>query len=290
MSVKPVLLIYKKSAYSIYQQQNKAGMSYPAKSVLSDKIRRMVEAHNEHYKTLVYVESVLKKYKIPYVRRLRKRPINYNQFQYVLTVGGDGTFLETARFLKKQWILGINSSPNFSIGKLCHGSLKNFEAIIARLSADRVDFETLQRIRIQYDSKLKYADSLNEVLVANFTPAIMCRYFLSLKGQSEEQYGSGLWIATPSGSTGAIRSAGGKIMDRREKKYQYLPRELNRVKKPHYQLTGGVLQSHQKISIVSFMQNGRLYIDGNHLRIPFKYGTKIQIGLSPYPLKSIILK
>jgi len=50
------------------------------------------------------------------------------------------------------------------------------------------------------------------------------RYYLKIGNLREEQRDSGLWISTAAGSSGAIRSAGGKLFKNEEKKMQ---RKLN---------------------------------------------------------------
>ena len=44
-----------------------------------------------------------------------------NDYDYVITLGGDGTFLTTAHYIRDQniKILGINSDPCSSLGYLC---------------------------------------------------------------------------------------------------------------------------------------------------------------------------
>lgn len=51
----------------------------------------------------------------------RKNPIELEDDTLVITIGGDGTFLHSAHKIKndKSFILGVNSKPNESIGKLC---------------------------------------------------------------------------------------------------------------------------------------------------------------------------
>jgi NAD+ kinase len=287
MPIKNVLLIYKKSAYAIYHHQVKHSSAFHKDRIVSDKINHIIAAHEEHYETLAYVEHVLKKLGITYTKRLRKRPIDYTKYQFIITVGGDGTFLETSRFVRKQLMVGVNSSPRYSVGKLCRARKSNFEKMMLRVMKGRHTVETLHRMRIRYNQNQDFVDCLNELLVTDLNPAVMSRYFLIVNDVGEEQYGSGLWISTASGSSGALKSAGGKVMRPTEKRMQYLPRELYEGLDKRYQLTGGLLNPSDKVRIISFMKDGMLYVDGNHCSIPFPYGTSIHVTLSPLPIRTI---
>ena len=115
----------------------------------------------------------------------------------------------------------------------------------------------------------------------------MSRYRLEIGGRQEEQRNSGLWISTALGSSGAIQSAGGKVINPGLKKMQYWPRELYVMLGRKYQLTGGLLSGNQKISVVSLMREGMLCVDGAHYHFPFPFGSKLKISLSPHPLRMI---
>jgi NAD kinase len=53
------------------------------------------------------------------------QPVHVEDNTLVVTVGGDGTFLHSAHKIKnnKSYILGVNSKPTKSIGKLCSFNL-----------------------------------------------------------------------------------------------------------------------------------------------------------------------
>lgn len=288
MKIQKVLLIYKKSAFAIYHRTINSTSPMNRNEIVSAKIQRMIDAHAEHYETLSCVEKTLKEFHLAYTKRLRKKIPDFSPYDLIVTVGGDGTFLEAARELKNHFILGINSAPGYSVGKLCNTTRKNFKLILSRIISG--DFETkfLQRLNVQSVNPKFSSECLNEILICDENPSVMSRYHLSINNYGEEQHGSGIWIATPSGSTGAIKSAGGKmIKDPGEKSFQYLPRELYKGINKNYQLSGGILHESDKVTIVSFMRNGKIYVDGNHCCLPFPYGAQIEVMLSRNPIKTI---
>ncbi len=275
-----VLVLYKKSAYSIYSEKGSARA----------EINRYKKSHDEHLASLTMVEGVLRKYGITYSKHVRGHKITYQRYGLVITVGGDGTFLEAARNASNQILLGVNSAPGTSVGKLCVATTKNFEKIIRRLREEKgFRIDSWHRLRLEIAEYAKPIDCLNDVLICHQNPAAVSRYYLKIGKVEEEQRGSGLWIAAPAGSSGAIQSAGGKILDVTSRKLQYMPRELFRGVNPPYRLKGGVLTRQENIVVISLMREGRVFVDGTHVQLKFPFDTTIKVSLSPRPVKAIQL-
>jgi len=116
------------------------------------------------------------------------------------------------------------------------------------------------------------------------------RYYLKIGNLREEQRDSGLWISTAAGSSGAIRSAGGKLFKNEEKKMQYMPRELYYGFNKTYRHKGGVLHAGQRVAITSLMRSGMIYIDGTHYELKFPFNHTLNVAFSPNPLRTIKLK
>lgn len=275
-----VLLLYKKSAYSIYSHKG-----HPRA-----EIDRYKKAHDEHSRTLATVERVFHKYKINYAKYARGRKIPYDRYGMVITIGGDGTFLEAARHTNTQVLLGVNSALGTSVGKLCAATGKNFEKIIRRIIARKnVRLDSWQRLRLAITGISRPIDCLNDILICHENPAAVSRYCLKIATFKEEQRSSGLWVAAPAGSSGAIQSAGGRPLEITVKKFQYMPRELYRGVNPPYRLKGGVLNAGQTITITSLMHDGSVFVDGTHVQLAFPFHARLRISLSPRPAKVIAL-
>lgn len=273
-----VLLLYKKSAYSMYFCRRNRHKG----------IYRFKKAHDEHLKTLATVERVLRQYGINYTKSARGPEIFYQRYGLVVTVGGDGTFLEAARNAKNQFLLGVNSAPGSSVGKLCAATQKNFEKIIRRMITGK-DFrvDSWQRLRLEISGLSRSIDCLNDILVCHQNPAAVSRYCLKIGRIKEEQRSSGVWIATPAGSSGAIQSAGGKVLKATERKMQYMPRELYVGGNPPYRLKGGILTQRQVITVTSLMRDGMVFVDGTHVPLKFPFNSTLTVSLSPAPIKVI---
>ncbi len=289
MRPKNILLFYKASAYEIYLSHRLNILGNKINPVVLKHIRRSRQAHQRHYASLHKIEEILKKYKISYVKRCRGKTLDFRPYDVVMTVGGDGTFLEAARGVCNQLIVGINSNPEYSVGKLCVATAHNFEDILQSILKGNFKTMTLPRLRLKLDKQKTVVDVANDILVCHKNPAMMCRYCLKVGRRAEVQRSSGVWVATTAGSSGAIQSAGGKLLRMDEKKFQYMPRELYDGNKGQHHLRGGILNLKGSISLTSLMTGGVIFIDGAHFSFPFEYGSTLKIFCSPIPIKTIKL-
>ncbi len=291
ISPQRVLLFYKKSAYKIYFLERKSAWfgkqtSFPAREMTYFKA-----AHATHYRTLAFVEDVLRRAGVRYHKLCRGRKINGSLYDLVITVGGDGTFLEAARAMKGQWILGVNSDPKHSVGRFCGADRGTFAQKFDKVLSGDFKIKLLPRISLtlHYQRRRNKINVLNDILICHRNPAAISRYYLTVNGKREEQRGSGLWIATAAGSSGAVRSAGGRIIAQQSPAIQYQPRELYDDFHRDYHYTGGVLSLKRVIVVESLMRNGAIYIDGAHLNYAFVFGDQAILRRSSSPIQSIFI-
>ncbi len=286
---KNILLLYKNSTYASYFLSDKRRMAQLEGMLNNQEIKRFKKTHENHFWTLAYVEAVLKHKKIKFTKICRGTSTNYSKYDLVITVGGDGTFLEAARYLKTQIIWGINSDPSWSVGRFCSGNPRNFEKMLDQVLAGRTKIRKFSRLSLSFDDGTQPMNVLNDVLICHQNPGALSRFNLTVGHQKEEQKSSGVWVSTAAGSTGGIHSAGGTVLPQESKNFQYFPRELYLGKGIKYKLTGKVLKSNQKITVFSLMREGVVFVDGSHVCLPFSFGTSIHIKRSPYPLKAVFV-
>lgn len=286
--MKKVLVLYKKTVYSIYKEKNIIGAAEPASRLLKAQLVRLKKADEEHSNTLNYIKDVLKEQDIPAKFYFREGQIPFNEFDKIITVGGDGTFLRAAASARKQIIIGVNSSLTYSVGRLCVANINNFDGIIRKMKEGDYVQKDLHRLSLSIDGG-EGVNVLNDVLIAHSNPAVLSRYVLNINKTEEEQRSSGIWFSTAIGSSGAIRSAGGKLLDPYAADLQYLPRELYEGLNGEYRLKGGLLDRTQTVKITSLMPQGNIYIDGTIRTFPFAYGQELKISLSKHPVRTIHL-
>lgn len=285
-----ILLLYKRSAYRIYFESRDSSIIQSKNKISKKEIVRLKNAHDAHYKTLKFVSKILLTGGLNFDECYRGKNIDFSPYDLIITVGGDGTFLEAARKSSRQILLGVNSSPIHSVGRLCAAHIDNFEFYLNKIISGKYNLKYLHRLQLKFQGKEESYFALNDVLICHKSPAALCRSIISVNGMKEEQRNSGVWISTAVGSTGAINSAGGKVLSPYDNKFQYLPREIYRGNGSNPKLKGGVLHHEDKIQITSLMRQGMIYLDGAHQNLPFFYGSKINIRLSTKPIKIVSVK
>ena len=198
MNIKHFLIYYKKNPPKLKNANVYALTRQGEKCINREKERRLT-AREERQQTKLRIIKVLKKHALSYEMASRGSRIDFSRFDCVITVGGDGTFLEAARKVKRQLLIGVNCSPSTSVGKLCVATAENFEKILKNILADNIRFHCLNKLRLKVKRSRQSLECLNDVLICHENPAAMSRYILSIDSMQEEQRGSGIWIATSAG-------------------------------------------------------------------------------------------
>ena len=212
----------------------------------------------------------------------------------VIAVGGDGTFLTVARHSRAP-ILGVNSSPSTSIGHYAFTHAAGFRAALEAVLAGHHTPRALARIRATIAGVPLPFDALNDVLFAHRTPVSSTRYALraALDGADatgedldpsafELQLSSGIWIATATGSSGAIHSAGGAVMAPDDLRLQWRVREPYLAATPRPRRLAGF--TNQALTILSRSDKNMIFIDGHAEGHPVPFGAHAELLRSPDPL------
>ncbi|MBL8013998.1 MAG: NAD(+)/NADH kinase [Candidatus Omnitrophica bacterium] len=279
---KKALIFYKKSAFSIYFQDPESSFR-KGKKIDSSEFLKFKSMHETHQQSLLCVERILKSFHFKTKRMARGRSFHASDYDLVVTVGGDGTFLEASHNIQSQLILGVNSDPSRSVGRFCSADIKNFAQIVEGFLYGKSKVFEYPRLEVV----LPHVRTcfLNDILVCHSNPAAMSRYVITIDHQSEEQKSSGIWISTAAGSSGANQSAGGRRFPPTRRLIQYRPRELYANKATPYRLKGGVLSIEQDLMVTSMMREGVMFVDGSHMSFSFEYGVQLKIKPFKYPLR-----
>lgn len=289
MKIRKVLILHKKSTFQIQAIEHRESRFLKLLEEGSEVVTRVKVAHQEHLETLEHVEKELTARKIEY-RSIPRSDINQRaeDVDLMIAVGGDGTFLDASHFVESIPILGINSSRSSSFGHFCLASEKNVSLILDQIESDQLQPHNLLRLELILNGSPLPELVLNEVLVAHSSPAATCRYFIELRGIKEEQRSSGIWIGTPAGSTGSLRSAGGAVLPITDDQYEFVVREACMRPGEKWELLKGILPADQEIKIVSQMRTGILHIDGQHIDYQFGLGDEMIVRTSATPLRAYI--
>lgn len=227
----------------------------------------------------------------------------------VITVGGDGTLLQASHYLDSSIpVLGVNSDPtqtdeveqnlhrfdaSRSTGHLCAATANNFERILDDILHGSTKPVELTRISTFIDGVRMEAPALNDVLIAHPNPAAIsrCSFSISREGADElltpviHSRSSGLRVSTATGSTAAMKSAGGTVMPILSTKLQYMVREPNSPHPKHSSFLQGFLENDHVLQVNWRCRKGFVYIDGSHLCYPINFGCKIDVSNHAPPLR-----
>ena len=239
-------------------------------------------AHDEHYDALGLVRSNLNKRKIKFAEISRgDRWPDLQNVQFIVSVGGDGTLLSTSHHITDNTpLIGVRSSHS-SVGYLCAGGADKFDAIMTKYTSG--ELETIQCARLmasiyyaEEDQERSTVPVLNDFLFANHNPSATTRYVIGWGEMQEEHKSSGVWISTATGSTAGIRAAGGIVMDREDKQFQYRVRELYRGGGNIEKLTSGFFDPDKYQFILENRNEAAvLALDGQRGVIPLRFGDKV---------------
>ncbi len=286
-TIRRLLIVYKKSSYEAHAIDKKDKNFLRLLQERSVVLRRSKSTHDLHVESFETIKNHLRHLKIPFDVRLRYKLRAIRGYDLVITIGGDGTFLETSHHLREGLILGVNSVPNDSVGFFCKATAENFLEKIYHYIKGQARIQTFQRLKIMIDSKKQEALALNDILFASQNPAGTTRYVLKIGKNSEEQKSSGLWISTAAGSTAATRSAGGTPLPLGSKRIQYVVREPYKPEGKKYRLLKKVLGPPKNIEILSMMDDAAIFVDGPHIIYPVRRGSTVIIQNAQHPIQVI---
>jgi len=246
-----------------------------------------------HEQTLQARQMTLKTIKAMGFRyRLMTKPENMDEsiFDLAIVVGGDGTMLDYARHMRALPLLGVNSSPNTSVGRFHYTNAQALEQVLDEIQQGLVTPTQVVRLNVSINGEKKPFPALNEVLFAHKNPAATSKYTIRIGEKQEVQRSSGVWVATAAGSSGAIMSAGGHLQDMEAPGLQYRVREkfLSPLDASEHSLLGGDLPKGH-IEFIDHMFNGAVFLDGMRGMYETGYWSRIAIS-SDGPKLSMFLR
>ncbi len=265
-----VLLVSKTSNFELHGHRVEAHVH--AGHVPREQLRRLQQAHEEHYASLNAVKSAFQGASIPFTVMHRDDPWpDAGSFDVVVTVGGDGTLLLASHRLPMGGrMVGVRSSPS-SVGHLCAFDGEDAEALATQLRQQSLVFHKIPRLCakvycLETQATVIMPPALNDCLFANISPAATTRYNIQFDGKREFHKSSGIWFATAIGSTAAIHAAGGTVLPPETRQLQFMVRELYQgAKQPPLSLRHAVFDPDQKQLLVECRsQQAMLAVDGPH--------------------------
>lgn len=139
----------------------------------------------------------------------------FDDSDFIICVGGDGTFLRTARqaYFQKKPVLGINKG---TVGFLAEVETKDIEKAINKLAEGDFNIQPRMVLNVEVIRKGEkaYEDiAINDAVVARMALSRILRLKVLLDEKYVDSFPSdGIIVSTPTGSTGYSLSAGGPIV------------------------------------------------------------------------------
>ena len=226
MDISRVLIIYTRSLYQLYGLERKDSEYLHYLHSDETALEKALEGHKANQDAVEAARATLKSLGIHFDVRYRAKKAATSEYDLVITIGGDGTLLDASHAVIDVPILGVNSSPSIQRRPflLCDCSHPR-GCTGGEIRTGTFSPVELTRMKVTIgDEEIPYP-VLNEILFSHPTPGAVTRLGIVTGGAVHSFKSSGIWVATASGSTGAIRSSGGQIHPLTESKLQYRIRE-----------------------------------------------------------------
>ena len=204
----------------------------------------------------------------------------------VCVLGGDGTFLRTARAIDASGVpaLGVNLGR---VGFLAKVEPEGLERALDQVAAGEYGISERFRLSAQLipaDGEPQEHACLNEVVVSRGTRVRMIRVEVEVSGSHLATYvADGVVVATPTGSTAYSFSAGGSILDPRLRNMIITP--VAAYLSPLHSVVAG--EDHEVHLTLREAHDGALFsIDGQQ-DIRMAVGDRVQVRALPEPIRMI---
>ncbi len=204
----------------------------------------------------------------------------------VCVLGGDGTFLRTARAIGGRGVpaLGVNLGR---VGFLAKVESDDLERALDQVQAGDYSVEDRFRISarvVRSDGSVEEHACLNEVVVARGTRVRMIQLEVEVSGSHLATYvADAVVVATPTGSTAYSFSAGGSILDPRLRNMITTP--VAAYLSPLHSVVAG--EDHEVHLTLREAQDGAIIsIDGQQ-DLPMAIGDRVEVRALPEPLRMI---
>ncbi len=244
-------------------------------------LRLITQAHQEHYLCKERLLEQLKICGIQAIEATRGEEWPRGPFDYVISLGGDGTLITASYGIKDATpLIGIRSS-SASVGYLCAADIKTLDGLVRKMAGGTIALVERHRLEARVDHEagghtLSPYMALNDFLFAASSPAATTRYQLTCDDRTETHKSSGIWIATATGSSAAIGAAGGTLMAADDRRLQFLVRELYRGAGDDLRLRHGFTEpGRERFEIESLCPAAILALDGEKWMCKVSFGDRI---------------
>ena len=203
-----------------------------------------------------------------------------NEYDYVVSIGGDGTILRSADEIGKLSIpiIGLNKGR---LGFLANSPVEVFDSILEKIQASKFKISERSIIQVEFEGNIKNA--LNEISVSRKNTTSLITIDTKLDDQYLNTYwADGLIISTPTGSTGYSLSCGGPIIMPDSKNFVLTP-----IAPHNLNARPLVISDEKKIEISINGRESEYFVSADSKIFSVSIDSKIYISKAPYFLKMV---
>ena len=203
-----------------------------------------------------------------------------NEYDFVISIGGDGTILRSANEIGELSIpiIGLNKGR---LGFLANSPIEIIDSIIQKITNSNYLISERTIIQVEFEGKTKNA--LNEISISRKNTTSLITIDTKLNDQYLNTYwADGLIISTPTGSTGYSLSCGGPII---------MPDSKNLVLTPiaphNLNARPLVISDNKQIEISINGRENEYFVSADSQIFSVNIDSKINISKAPYFLKMV---
>ena len=203
-----------------------------------------------------------------------------NEYDFVISIGGDGTILRSANEIGELSIpiIGLNKGR---LGFLANSPIEIIDSIIEKITNSNYSISERTIIQVEFEGKTKNA--LNEISISRKNTTSLITIDTKLNDQYLNTYwADGLIISTPTGSTGYSLSCGGPII---------MPDSKNLVLTPiaphNLNARPLVISDNKQIEISINGRENEYFVSADSQIFSVNIDSKINISKAPYFLKMV---
>ena len=202
------------------------------------------------------------------------------EYDYVVSIGGDGTILRSADEIGKLSIpiIGLNRGR---LGFLANSPVEVFDSLIEKIQASKFKISERSIIQVKFEGNIKSA--LNEISVSRKNTTSLITIDTKLDNQYLNTYwADGLIISTPTGSTGYSLSCGGPIIMPDSKNFVLTP-----IAPHNLNARPLVVSDEKKIEISINGRESEYFVSADSKIFSVSIDSKLNISKAPYVLKMV---
>ena len=202
------------------------------------------------------------------------------EYDYVVSIGGDGTILRSADEIGKLSIpiIGLNKGR---LGFLANSPVEVFDSLIYKIQASKFKISERSIIQVEFEGNIKSA--LNEISVSRKNTTSLITIDTKLDNQYLNTYwADGLIISTPTGSTGYSLSCGGPIIMPDSKNFVLTP-----IAPHNLNARPLVISDEKKIEISINGRESEYFVSADSKIFSVSIDSKLNISKAPHVLKMI---